>query len=743
MTIEARNNVVPLETGERPPPGQLLPGSRYRILHKVGQGAMGVVYAAEHVDLEKRVALKLLLASIARKQEAVDRFRQEARSASKIGNPHICDVTDFGQLPDGRVFYVMEFLEGRSLRRILEGEGPLGPAQAIAILRQVCKALGAAHEKGIIHLDVKPDNVMVLERGARPLTVKVVDFGISELLKHQPFQEQKVNGTPDYIAPERATGRGYDHRSDVYSLGVTAYELLTGRVPFDASDPATIMKMQVTAAPTPMRERAPGREIPPELEAVVMQMLEKTPGNRPQSMAVAEAMLCEAQIAIGLRTPRDDLDIPAVDEEWRKKLTARMPSPRGGPPKSVVVGAIGVAAVALTAALYFGLRPPVEVPVKVLVTNTDEVPSVGRYLDMAEEAARARRFVYPSEQSALSFIERAEAQARKLDQPSEGAKVLRKRYARDITATAEELAKAELAELAKTKFKEALLFLPGDAQLEQKAALTIDERQQIGARASGRARAKHEPSPEERAKDAAAGLFLAARQQHYSDARRMVKALTAVDAEGAHAAKLADALRITANQAWDGGKLDDARQLYQLVAELDPRDAEALLRAKAPEPRPALAAADASAESPASPSGTSRRRSATTDDVPRDVEASQLAARAGETALASGKLMQAEDAFNRAVRADPMNAVAVTGVAEVAFERARYSEALDYARRAARLAPRAYRPQLVLGDAYFKLLRYREAVDAYQRAVAMAPPSERARVASRLERARERLGLGR
>src|SRR5690348_10371190 len=218
-------------------PGQIIPGTRYKVLAKVGQGAMGVVYAAEHVDLEKRVAIKLLAGRVAQRGDAVERFRNEARTASKIGSPYICDVTDFGELADGRLFLVMEYLSGRPLRAPLDSEGYITPARAIPILRQVAKALGAAHDKGIIHLDVKPDNVMLLD--GRRESIKVVDFGVAGLLGDRPLDqgngelETTVNGTPAYMAPERALGRGYDHRSDIYSLGVMAYEVLTGTIPFD------------------------------------------------------------------------------------------------------------------------------------------------------------------------------------------------------------------------------------------------------------------------------------------------------------------------------------------------------------------------------------------------------------------------------------------------------------------------------------------------------------------------------
>jgi serine/threonine protein kinase len=184
--------------------GEVVPGTRYRLLSTIGEGGMGTVYAAEHVDLEKKVALKLLRADIAADAETLRWFRQEARAASKVGSAYICDVTDFGELADGRVFFVMEFLDGQSLGRVLRQTAQLGPARAIGILRQVAKALGAAHEKGIVHLDVKPDNVMLLPRGKRQDAVKVVDFGIAGLVHGQEGGEAMIAGTPEYISPERA-----------------------------------------------------------------------------------------------------------------------------------------------------------------------------------------------------------------------------------------------------------------------------------------------------------------------------------------------------------------------------------------------------------------------------------------------------------------------------------------------------------------------------------------------------------
>src|SRR6185369_7649264 len=341
--------------------GQVIPGTRYRIQSKIGQGGMGAVYAAEHVDLEKKVALKVLRADVALDPETLQLFRREARAASKIGNLYICDVTDFGEVPDGRVFFVMEYLDGVSLGRVLREAPLLPPERAIPILRQVAKALGAAHDKGIVHLDVKPDNVMLMERGSRTDAVKVVDFGIAGLL-HQKAGEETIAGTPEYIAPERASGHGYDNRSDIYALGVMAYEMLAGQVPLQGKSHIATLTMQVKDAPEPLGRTAP--ELPAELQALVMSMLDKAPEARPQTMAAVEALLCEAQIAAGITTRWDDLELPAVDEAWRAKLQKRMPTPGRRARRAVVAGAVTMAAIGVALAVYFGLIRKPRVVVK-------------------------------------------------------------------------------------------------------------------------------------------------------------------------------------------------------------------------------------------------------------------------------------------------------------------------------------------------------------------------------------------
>ena len=723
---------------------------------------MGAVYQAEHVDLEKRVALKTLLPNVARDPQAIERFRQEARAASKIGNPFICDITDFGQLPDGQVFYVMEFIDGPSLRRVLEVDKALGPERVIPILRQACKAFGAAHDKGIIHLDIKPDNIMLTTSGRRGGMVKVVDFGIAGLISAEPppegsKPEERIVGTPDYLPPERIRNKGYDHRSDIYSLGAMAYEMLTGSCPFWHEDLLTTITRHVTEKPQPLRQRAPELDIPEKLETVVLQMLEKNPADRPQTMAVVEAMICEAQIAAHIQTEWDDLELPAVDEDWQKKLAERMPSPRSRRMRRMALGFGAVAVVGLGLAIYFGVRRPKEIitytPVYVEVTKTDEPETVAPWLRKAGVAAGAEKFFEPANDSALFYIQRAESEAKRLGTASGGAALLRRLYGNQFRSLGNSLLEAKLNDLAAVRFGEALRFLPGDADLRTKVGLAAEARTAGDSEPSnGTAPGARRPADE--AARAAVDLFSAAAAGRFSQARVALAHLLDVDKEGRQTVRLADEFRRRAQTLWDGGKRDEARRYYQMVAELDPKDSVSRQRAESKdEEKPAPVAATPVEPSPppeaakpgkrkgslssdsASATGTA---SSVEEPSPRDRGASAKAAADGTGALARGDLVRAQVAFDRAVRADANNPDAVAGLAEVAFESARYTEALDYGRRAARLQPRGARNHVLVGDAYFKLLRYDEAQAAYKRAQALTPNDEG--IKARLGRVKARLG---
>jgi serine/threonine protein kinase/tetratricopeptide (TPR) repeat protein len=321
-------------------PGMMVPTTRYRIVEFLGDGGMGEVYEAEHVDLERRVALKILLPSVCRNPEVLRLFRTEAKAASRIGSEYIVELYDFAELPDGRLMYTMELLQGPTLAEEIDN-GPMAPSRAIAILRQVCKGLAAAHEAGIVHRDIKPDNIVLTNKRGRPDTVKILDFGIAAIVgdDDQAVARPLKAGTPHYVAPELIEGGTFDDRADVYALGCTAYAMLTGRPPYTASGADAVVEIlaQHLSQPVPalVTRRAELAKVR-GLCAVVERCLAKSPDDRYSSMDELEADLCGAQISARLDTSWDDLPLPdRVPIEIRERLVREMPDVHGGfEPKS-------------------------------------------------------------------------------------------------------------------------------------------------------------------------------------------------------------------------------------------------------------------------------------------------------------------------------------------------------------------------------------------------------------------------
>jgi serine/threonine-protein kinase len=273
----------------------------YRVERTIGEGSFGRVYAAEHPLIGRRVAIKVLHRALSTDPQAVSRFLAEARAIVAIQSPHIVEIYSFGALPDGRQYYVMELLDGSSLARYIEASGPLAVPVALRILAGMADALAAAHAADVIHRDLKPENVLIaFDRSGEPLP-KLLDFGVAKLLGDRKLahrtQTGALVGTPAYMAPEQALGLDIDHRVDIYAYGVVAFEMLTGKLPFEASSLVELVRQHATEPPPPLSSMRP--ELGTLLDTPLARLLEKDPAARPQTIDEAFAGLRGAATRAG------------------------------------------------------------------------------------------------------------------------------------------------------------------------------------------------------------------------------------------------------------------------------------------------------------------------------------------------------------------------------------------------------------------------------------------------------------
>lgn len=285
-----------------PGPGTILAG-RYRLVKQIGRGAAGVVFEAEHIELGTAVAVKMLSHKYSRDHRRVERFRREARAASKIGHPNIIRVTDLGRTDDDRFFYVMDLMSGSDLSQVIRQEGFIEPKRAHRILKQVCDALEAAHNMNVIHRDLKPENVVLSADPQGRELAQIVDFGLSLTLdsnEKRLTREGQAVGTPYYMAPEQVRGEPTDRRTDVYAAGAILYEMMTGVPLFEYETVAETLTAHLHDPPVPPRKRAPHNPIPEALEGVILKALEKRSENRYQSMKELSLAIDEAMSSPGI-----------------------------------------------------------------------------------------------------------------------------------------------------------------------------------------------------------------------------------------------------------------------------------------------------------------------------------------------------------------------------------------------------------------------------------------------------------
>jgi serine/threonine protein kinase len=319
----------------------------YALKEIIGRGGMGIVYRASHIYIRKPAAVKVLHRDLFSLPGAKARFLREAQTASLVNHPNIVGVTDFGEAPDGTVYLVMAEAHGIGLDLVLDQEGTLPLFRAIGILGQIVHALAAVHQQNIVHRDIKPENIMLARRSGRRELVRrlrdgdqyiervepeecfdlvtLLDFGAARMLQpgfHALDEHARIVGTPAYIAPETAQSGHADARSDIYSIGILFYEMLTGQVPFDSDNVAETLKKQIYDLPIPPSKRNPYVEITPEAERVILRTLEKQPDHRQADM---EELWTDLQRCYGaIRWHRPDTTIQTGLEVVRMRASLQM-----------------------------------------------------------------------------------------------------------------------------------------------------------------------------------------------------------------------------------------------------------------------------------------------------------------------------------------------------------------------------------------------------------------------------------
>jgi serine/threonine-protein kinase len=314
--------------------GRDILNGKFQILQKIGSGGMGAVYKALQPEMNRMVGVKILHPKLANRKDLVSRFRREARAMSQLTHPNTVKVFDYGEFDDGSLYIIMEFLEGKNLNQTVRSEGPFPMERALPILIQVCGALHEAHKAGIIHRDLKPENIFLVQSGGLKDFPKVLDFGLAKVSERQMrpgsvilTQEGMVFGTPEFMSPEQAQGRALTPGSDVYSLAVILYEVLTGKLPFDAKNAMDYIQLHVTGRPMLLNQRVPGKTFPPLLEQVIHRALGKRPEDRFSTAAeFATAMQHVLQGAAQLPAhlvPADTSQLPTAQFSQAESAAAR------------------------------------------------------------------------------------------------------------------------------------------------------------------------------------------------------------------------------------------------------------------------------------------------------------------------------------------------------------------------------------------------------------------------------------
>ncbi len=469
---------------------------RFQIDACLGRGGMGAVYRARHTILGRHVAVKVILKGLITDNTIEARFRREARAASRVISPQVAAVFDFGHTDDGYPYLVMEYVEGETLAALQQREGLLPLPRALGILTQVCEGLAAAHAAGVVHRDLKPQNIVLAARGERDL-VKVLDFGLAKLLDAATVSPLSVEGatfgTPEYISPEQCAGGEVDHRADLYSFGVLAFELLCGARPFQGAI-VKLMTAHLHQEPPRPSSIVPGR-LPAPLEELVLRCLAKSPAARPRGAAELGAEL--ARIARDLSPTATSPDVPPPSSDALTRAELRL-----SPPQPTDAQRSGLCELALTVRDRGLGSPDLSAAMAALVTEEDrllELEARAAAVEQARASEEARATARETRlRQALAQLERERTSAalpldpsRTLPLGSQAAPGLLRveestqalsRSIAQLAASAAQRATELEAELDELQLEAAVARATADERREQLLALLLRVQREEGAR---------------------------------------------------------------------------------------------------------------------------------------------------------------------------------------------------------------------------------------------------------------------
>ena len=683
--------------------GKIL-GERFLVQERLGQGASGMIYRAEHVTLRRKVAIKVLHHELVRDDLALERFRREATTVADIDNDHIVEIHDFGRTPDGRLYLAMELLEGETLDAVLEREGKLPIERVVDVMTQVGDALIEAHAIGYIHRDIRPRNLFLQARRGNPNFVKILDFGLAKAVESEGQAASTslgmTFGDPRYMSPEQARGDAIDRRADVYQLGCVAYEMLTGEPPFVGGRVFDVLARHVNEAPEPVSRRRP--DVPAWLEAAVMTMLAKQPDDRFATLSrMVEALRLGA--ASGTIMPattarRTETEPPPSVSRVMQKLGRTALGPHGDEAPPVAAAPAEVPDSAKTQDLHrVGPRGTPKVGVPVIEPPAPAEPVWQRPKPEAPESRVDPPVATPVPPPAAPMT------------PAGGSTGKMPRSKRGSAGESAGISSVWYADGDQ---------LDGGAELDDSQLAKLDRARRLISIDSG-----------------------GSMSDGYAPARRPVGKIAAI---GGGALLLVIVLVVVVAGGSGGDGSAKATAPAPVAVDAAPI---AMVADAGVEEAPADAAPEPAKKEPVKKVGTGKKPPRDDDDGDDPVDPlenlqkddrkggpdeetraqAEFFAKAGEGQLRNGDSQSAAASFKKALELDPKNVAAIVGLGEVAMQQGLYDAALKHLKKAAKLAKGSSRIHTLLGESYLNSGNAKAAEASFKKALQLDPDNSRAR----------------